>query len=78
MGIVQNGYIEPVDQEAYNNLNNLTQDQKHSLREQSKNDRNSSLYLHQAMHEPILPRVEYDYTYICHSPCNYIGIIMQY
>ena len=52
--IVQNGYAEPVDQTAYNNL---SQAKKDILREQRKKDGKSMFYIHQAMHESILPRV---------------------
>ena len=36
--------------------NNLTQDEKDVLREQRKKDGKSLFYIHQAMHESILPR----------------------
>ena len=52
--IVQNGYAKPTDQMAYNNL---TQDQKDTMREQRKKDGKYFLYIHQAMHEIIVPRV---------------------
>ena len=52
--IVQNGYAEPTDQTAYNNL---SQAEKYILREQRKKDGKSMFYIHQAMHEIILPRV---------------------
>ena len=52
--IVQHGYAEPVDMTAYNNL---TQVEKDVLREQRKKDGKAMLYIHQAMHESILPRV---------------------
>ena len=41
--------------EAYNNL---TQAKKHALREQRKTDGKAVFYIHEAMHESILPRVE--------------------
>ena len=53
--IVQHGYAEPVDMTTYNNL---TQDEKDVLREQRKKDGKAMFYIHQAMHESILPRVE--------------------
>ena len=52
--IVQNGYTEPTDQAAYNNL---TQAEKDALIEQRKKDGKALFYIHQAMHERILPRV---------------------
>ena len=52
--IVQNGYIEPTYQVAYNNL---TQGEKDALRQQRKKDGKALFYIHQAMHEIILPRV---------------------
>ena len=52
--IVQHGYVEPIDQASYNNL---TQDEKYVVREQRKKDGKVMFYIHQAMHESILPRV---------------------
>src|SRR5713101_3874011 len=52
--IVQNGYAEPIDQAAYNNL---SQAEKDVPREQRKKDGKDLFYIHQAMHESILPRV---------------------
>ena len=52
--IVQNGYAEPAYQTAYNNL---SQDEKDILKEQRKKDGKALFYIHQAMHESILPRV---------------------
>ena len=52
--IVQNGYAEPIDQVAYHNL---SQAEKDVLREQRKKDGKDLFYIHQAMHESILPRV---------------------
>ena len=52
--IFQNGYTELADQAAYNNL---TQAKKDSLREQRKKDEKAMFYIHQSMHESILPRV---------------------
>ena len=52
--IVQHGYAEPADMTAYNNL---TQAEKDVLREQRKKDGKALFYIHQAMHESILPRV---------------------
>ena len=52
--IVQHGYVEPTDMISYNNL---TQDEKDALREQRKKDGKALFYIHQAMHESILPRV---------------------
>ena len=37
--------------------NNLTQAEKYVLREQRKKDGKALFYIHQAMHESILPRV---------------------
>ena len=50
--IVQHGYAEPTDMIAYNNL---TQAEKDVLREQRKKDGKALFYIHQAMHESILP-----------------------
>ena len=52
--IVQHGYAKPADMTAYKNL---TQAQKDVLREQRKKDGKALFYIHQAMHESILPRV---------------------
>ena len=52
--IVQSGYTEPIDQAMYNNL---TQAEKDVQREQMKKDKKDLFYIHQAMHERILPRV---------------------
>ena len=52
--IVQHGYAEPADMTAYNNL---TQVEKDVLREQRKKDGNALFFIHQAMHESILPRI---------------------
>ena len=52
--IVQHGYAEPADMAAYNNL---TQAQKDVLREQRKRDGKALFFIHQAMHESILPRI---------------------
>ena len=52
--IVQQCYAEPADQTTYNNL---TQVEKDVLREQRKKDGKTMLYIHQAMHESILPIV---------------------
>ena len=51
--IIQHGYAEPADMTAYNNL---TQGEKHVLREQRKKDGKALFCIHQAMHESILPR----------------------
>ena len=53
--IVQHGYAEPADMTAYNNL---TQAEKDVLRKPRKKDGKALFYIHQAMHESILPRVE--------------------
>ena len=53
--IVQNGYVEPADQTAYNNI---TQAKKDALREQRKKDGKALFYIHQSMHESIIPIVE--------------------
>jgi ubiquinone/menaquinone biosynthesis C-methylase UbiE len=52
--IIENGYVEPVDQVAYNSL---TQAKKDVLKDQRKKDGKTLFYIHQAMHESILPRV---------------------
>ena len=52
--IVQNGYEEPTYQTTYNNL---MQAKKYALREHRKKDGKTMFYIHQAMHESILPRV---------------------
>ena len=52
--IFQNGYTKPTNQAAYNNL---TQAKKDALREHKKKDRKAMFYIHQSMHEIILPRV---------------------
>ena len=57
--IVQNGYTEPAYQAAYNNL---TQYEKDALWEQRKKDRKDMFYIHQSMHESILPRVAATYN----------------
>ena len=45
---------EPTDMTAYNNL---TQAEKDVLREQRKKDGKTLFFIHQAMHESILPRI---------------------
>jgi hypothetical protein len=52
--IVENGYVEPVDRTTYNAL---TQAEKDALKDQRKKDGKMMSYIHQAMHESILPRV---------------------
>ena len=52
--IVQQGYTKPTDQTVYKNL---TQAEKYVLREHMKKDGKALFYIHQAMHESILPRV---------------------
>ena len=52
--IVQHGYVEPEDMTSYNNL---TWVEKDVLREQRKKDGKALFYIHQVMHESILPRV---------------------
>ena len=52
--IVQNGYTKPANQMTYNNL---TQAKKDDMREQRRKDGKDLFYIHQAMHESILPRV---------------------
>ena len=52
--IFQHGYAEVVDHTTYNNL---TQAEKDVLREHRKKDGKAMFYIHQAMHESILPRV---------------------
>ena len=57
--IVQHGYAKPIDMTTYNNL---TKAEKDALREQRKKDGKAMLYIHQAMHESILPRVAAENT----------------
>ena len=52
--IFQHGYAEPTDMTTYNNL---TQAEKDVLREHGKKNGKALFYIHQAMHESILPRV---------------------
>ena len=52
--IVHHGYADPADMTTYSNL---TQDEKDVLREHRKKDGKALFYIHQAMHESILPRV---------------------
>jgi hypothetical protein len=52
--IVNNGYVEPIDQATYNSL---TQVEKDVLKDQRKKNGKPMLYIHQAMHERIIPRV---------------------
>ena len=52
--IVQHGYAKPADMTAYNNL---TQAEKDVLREHRKKHGKALFYIHQAMHESILPRI---------------------
>ena len=52
--IIQHCYAEPTDRTTYNNL---TQVEKDVLREQRKKDGKALFYIHQAMHENILPRI---------------------
>jgi hypothetical protein len=51
--IVENGYVELVDHDTYNAL---TQAEKDVLKDQRKKDGKALFYIHQAMHESILPR----------------------
>ena len=52
--IIENGYVEPTDQEAYNAL---TQGERDLLKDQRKKDGTALFYIHKAMHESILLRV---------------------
>jgi hypothetical protein len=52
--IVENGYVELEKQAPYNAL---TQGEKDFLKDQRKKDGKTLFYIHQAMHESILPRV---------------------
>ena len=52
--IVQHGYEEPADLTTYNKL---TQAEKDVLREHMNKYGKDLFYIHQAMHESILPRV---------------------
>jgi hypothetical protein len=51
--IVENGYVEPVDQATYNAL---TQTEKDVLKDQRNKDGKEFFYIHQAMYESIIPR----------------------
>ena len=53
--IVHNGYAKSTDHTTYKNL---TQDGKDTLMEQRKKDGKALFYMHQAMQESIIPRVE--------------------
>ena len=52
--IVKNGYVEPAIQTTYNAL---TKAEKDDLKDQRKKNGKMMFYIHQAMHERILPRV---------------------
>ena len=52
--IVHHGYVESTNVIAYNNL---SQAEKDVLREQRKKDGKAMFFIHQAMHESILPRI---------------------
>jgi hypothetical protein len=52
--IFYNGYVKLTDQVVYNAL---TQAEKDALKDQRKKDGKGMFYIHQAMHESILPRV---------------------
>jgi hypothetical protein len=52
--MVENGYVEPVDHATYNAL---TQAKKDVLKDQRNKDGKALFYIHEAMHESILPRV---------------------
>jgi hypothetical protein len=52
--LFENGYVELVDQATYNSL---TEVEKDVLKDQRKKDGKVFFYIHQAMHETILPRV---------------------
>jgi hypothetical protein len=52
--IIENGYMEPRDQEAYNSL---TQVEKDALKYQRKKDGKEILYINKAIYESTLPRV---------------------
>jgi len=52
--IFENDYVEPVDHTTYNAL---TQDEKDVFKYQRKKDGKVMFYIHQAIHESILPRV---------------------
>jgi hypothetical protein len=53
-GIGGNGYVEPIDQTTYNCL---TKAEKNVLKDQRNKDGKALFYIHQDMHESILPRV---------------------
>jgi hypothetical protein len=52
--IVKNGYVEPVYHATYNSL---TQAEKDVFKDERKKGGKTLFYIHQAMHERILPRV---------------------
>ena len=52
--IVKNGYVEPKDHLTYNALTQAVND---ALKDRRKKDGNTMFYIHQSMHESILPRV---------------------
>jgi ABC-type dipeptide/oligopeptide/nickel transport system ATPase component len=52
--IVENGYVELKYQDMYNSL---TQNEKDSFKYQMKKHGKAMFYVHQAMHESMLPRV---------------------
>jgi len=52
--IVKNGYVDPTGQEAYKSLTHAEND---ALKDQRKKDGKTMFYIHQSMHESILPRV---------------------
>jgi hypothetical protein len=52
--IVENSYMQPVYRATYNPL---TQVEKDVLKDQTKKDGKALFYMHQAMHDSILPKV---------------------
>ena len=52
--LVENGFIEPLDQEAYNAL---SQAQKDILKENKKKDAKALFFIQRAMEESIFPQV---------------------
>ena len=52
--LVENGYVEPENVTAYNNL---TAAQKNELNDRRKKDSKALLVIQQAVHESIFPRI---------------------
>ena len=52
--IVEDGFEEPVDENAFNDL---AQAEKDFLKRNRKNDSKALFYLYQAVHESVFPRI---------------------